>query len=266
MSQQASPMLDTEQIAQFDKLGYLVLPAFLPPALVVRLEPEVDHWVDSGLRADSIAACRDAESLQPPPVMEIELPAHGELVAHPPLMWLLHQLMGRDFVFHHLHSVRLPPDAPGKSWHHDYEQPVGHGRSHLMVHALHYLGGLEASQGGLALLPGSHREHAEKAARARLGCSELPGEVLVNDLPRGSTVLIHSALFHTRRPPCVTGGEANRPRYLVDGSYCRTGVRWQPVKPYWRQMLSRARDLGLGHGQWPELFSDQHFTEYTDPN
>jgi hypothetical protein len=27
-------------------------------------------------------------------------------------------------------------------------------------------------------------------------------------------------------------------------------------------MLSRARELGLGGGRWPELFSARHFTEY----
>jgi hypothetical protein len=129
-----------------------------------------------------------------------------------------------------------------------------------MVHALHYPNGLDERMGKLVVLPGSHRESADKFARAHLGTAELPGEVVVDRLPAGSTILINSALFHARRP---AQGEQGGPRYFVDASYCQTGTRWRPVKPYWRHMLAKARALGLGGGRWPELFAERHFTEYT---
>lgn len=112
------------------------------------------------------------------------------------------------------------------------------------------------------MLPGSHLEPMSKTARAHLGTDELPGEVLVDRLPPGSTVLLHSALFHARRPAPEGSG---RPRYMIDTSYCQTGARWRPVKPYWRHMLRRARELELDGGGWPELFSERHFTEYGEP-
>ena len=262
MQNQDSLSLDATQLERFTELGFLVLPEFLSADLTTRLEAEVDRWVDTGLRASSIASCVDPESFGPPPVMELEMAAHGELIGYPSLMAILAQLLGPTFAFHHLHSDRRDPGAAGKDWHHDYEQNPQVDRTHTMIHTMHYLGGLDESMGGLAVLPGSHREVAEKTARAHLGTSELPGEVLIGKLPPGSTILLHSALFHARRP---ASAESGKPRYLVDSSYCEGGVRWPTVKPYWRYMLARAKDLGLDRGQWPELFSEDHFAEYARP-
>ncbi|MFJ4774325.1 phytanoyl-CoA dioxygenase family protein [Streptomyces uncialis] len=261
MSAQTSTDLENDLLEKFRTDGYVVLPGFLPPDLLARLRPEVDHWVDSGLRRRSIDACRPPGPVPggPPPFVEIELPAHGELAAHPPLLRVLCHLIGPDFVFHHLHSDRRGAAAPGKDWHHDYEQRPQRDRRVPMAHALHYIGGLDPSMDPLAVLPGSHREVVGKTARAHLGTGELPGEVVIDDLPPGSTVLLHSALFHARRAaPEPAGGF----RYMIDGSYCRTGVKWPPVKPYWRHVLATARRLGLDRGEWPELFNDAHFTEY----
>ncbi|MFE9660781.1 MULTISPECIES: phytanoyl-CoA dioxygenase family protein [unclassified Streptomyces] len=252
--------LDAAQRRQFSEAGYLVLPGLLPESLRTRLVPEVDRWVDEGLRARSIASCTDPVTNGPPPLLELELTAHGELLTHVPLLRTLSRLMGPSFVFHHLHSDRQAPDIGGKSWHHDCEPNDRSDPSLLMVHALHYLGGLDEEVGSLAVLPGSHRRSVGKAALAHHGTSELTGEVVIDRLPPGTTVLLNSALFHTRRPAPDGPGRA---RYFIDASYCQVGARWRPVKPHWRQMLARARELGLADGQWPELFAERHFTEYT---
>lgn len=249
------------QREQFAESGYLVLPGLLPGSLRDRLMPEVDHWVDDGLRTRSIAACvAPGGPEEPPPVMELELPAHGELLTYEPLLRVIADVMGAPFVFHHLHSDRHNPGAPGKPWHHDYEANDQGDPDLVMVHALHYLGGLDGTVGSLTVVPGSHRKPWSKSALAHLGTAELPGEVVIDALPPGSTVLVNSALLHARRPaPCPPG---TLPRYFVDASYCQTGARWQPVKPYWRHMLATARALDLDGGRWPELFAERHFTEY----
>jgi hypothetical protein len=257
-------VLNRTQLDEFADLGYTLLPGFLPDDLVSRLKPEVDRWVDTGLRAKAVAACLDPETHGLPPVLELELEGHGELISYPPLMAALTQLMGPEFVFHHLHSDRHDPGLAGKPWHHDYEAPPAAGsRPRIMVHALHYLDGLDEDTAALVILPRSHREIAEKASRAHLGTDELPGEVVIERLPRGSTVVAHSAVFHARRPKSDAAG---RPRYFVDASYCQAGVLWPPVKPFWRYMLGRGRELGLDRGEWPELFAEHHFTEYVKPS
>lgn len=264
MQNRALLSLNATQLDWFTELGYLVLPDFLPYELVARLEAEVDRWADTGLRARSIASCVDPESFGPPPVMELEMEAHGELVGYPALMAVLAQLMGPTFVFHHLHSDRRDPGSGGKEWHHDYEQDLQVDRTHTMIHTMHYLAGLDESMGGLVVLPGSHHEVAEKTARAHLGTAKLFGEVLIDRLPPGSTVVLHSALFHARRS-LPAGPVPGKPRYMIDSSYCQGGIRWPTVKPYWRYMLARARELGLDGDRWPELFSDHHFAEYVRP-
>ena len=253
--------LDSAQVNQFVQDGYVILPGFLPEDMVARVKAEADTWVDTGLRARSIEATLELDSASAPPAVEIELRTHGELVAYPPLMSVLEQLMGQRFVFHHMHSDRQVPGVVGKPWHHDYEQSPHAGRTHLMVHALHYVDGLDDATASLAVLPGSHREVTTKTARAHLGTDVLEGEVVIDKLPPGSTALLHSALFHTRRPRPSAG----RPRYFIDASYCEVGILWPPVKPYWRHVLRRGQELGLADARWPDLFAEQHFSEYAGP-
>lgn len=259
--------LPRTDVHEFSERGYVVLPGLLPDDLVDRVKLETDRWVDEGLRAASIACSTNPEVHGWPAVMEIELPAHGELVAYPPLLRALSLLMGSKFVFHHMHSDRQAPGLPGKAWHHDYEQNPQSDRTHTMVHALHYLEGLDGENASLVVLPGSHRRVTEKGAMAHMGTAPLPGEVVIDRLPRGSTVVLHSALFHARRP---IPGVSPTPRYMTDASYCDAsywadGVKWPPVKPFWRHMLRRGRELGLDR-DWPELFADRHFTEYVKPH
>ncbi|MET8824318.1 phytanoyl-CoA dioxygenase family protein [Streptomyces sp. NPDC004610] len=251
------------QMKEFDEKGFLVLQGLLPALLVERLAREVDHWVDSGLRQRSIDACLRPERCPVPETVELELAAHGELAVFPPLLELLadDSLLGPAFVFHHLHSDRRPAGAPGKPWHHDYEQRPQLHRRLPMVHVLHYVRGLRPGMGALAVLPGSHQEVAEKNARSHLGTAVLPGEAVIDELPPGSTVVLHSALFHTRRAGDASGADSAG-RYMIDVSYCRTGEPWPPVKPYWRRILAVGRERRLGQGRWAELFEERHFSAY----
>ena len=253
-----TPALDDEQVASFAQRGYLVLPSLLAQATVTKLKHEVDRWVDTGLREASIARCTQPTSRNPPDVMELELDGHGSLIGHPPLMAILEQLVGPRFAFHHMHSIRQDPGLAGKEWHHDYEQEPQSNRSHVMVHVFHYLSGLDGTVGDLVLLPGSHRIVADKHALSDAGTDHLHGEVVLDDLAPGSTVIVHSALFHARRAQPAREMDA---RYFIDVSYCQVGAVWPAVKPYWVGMLARARELGLDRGTWPELFDERHFYE-----
>jgi hypothetical protein len=248
-----------DDIERFTALGYLVLSGILSTDLVSRLHAEVDRWVDDGLRAQSVACCLDPDTYGLPPMFEIEFDAHGELVTYAPLMAVVEGLLGPSFAFHHLHSDRQAEGLGGKPWHHDYEQRPQSTRTHVMVHALHYLDGLGRDTSALVILPGSHRDVTEKSDSEHLGTRELAGEVVIDDLPPGSTVIVHSAVLHARRPPARRAGAV---RYVVDVSYCQAGPRWRPVKPFWRHILRLANELGLDRGQWPDLFAEHHFDEY----
>src|SRR5688500_17491259 len=88
------PVLNAAQIEQFAREGYLVLPGLLDEPLVSRLKPEVDRWVEEGLRARSIACAVDPDTNGLPPVMELEMPAHADLIAYPPLLTALTEVLG----------------------------------------------------------------------------------------------------------------------------------------------------------------------------
>ncbi len=232
-------VLSSTQLDAFLRTGYLVLPGFLSAALLERLRPEVDRWVDEGLRAQSIACCLEENRGQLPPLLELEMPAHAELLALPALLQVLVDLLGPSFVFHHLHSDRHEPGVAGKAWHHDCETNSRNDPDLLMVHALHYLEGLDESVGSLVVLPGSHTERVAKAARPIWHRCH-PGRG--GDRPPAARFDRAAALGALPRPPPVVVRDlgAGRRRYFVDASYCQTGALWRPVKPYWRYMLARA--------------------------
>jgi hypothetical protein len=112
---------------------------------------------------------------------------------------------------------------------------------------------------GFRCRPKTGRTASREGRTRPPGHAELPGEVVIGHLPPGSTVVVHSALFHARC--ALPGGQRGKDRSFVDTSYCQVGTAWPPVKPYWRHMLRRARALGLDRGR-PDLFAERHFTEY----
>lgn len=253
-------MSNTER---FEREGFLVLPGLVPRDLAHAVEAETDRWVDDGHRAKSIQCVADPDNHGAPPLVEVEMSAHGQLLVYPELMAVIDQLIGPSFVFHHMHSDRQPPDLPGKPWHHDYEHPVklldAESSRPPMVHALHYLDGLDEDTASLVVLPGSHHWTTPKDALSGFGEASLPGEVVIDELPPGSVVLCHSAVMHARR---MKRRHRPKDRYFVDASYCRTGAIWPPVKPYWRDILNRARRRGLAPDR-SDLFDDRHFCEYS---
>jgi hypothetical protein len=124
-----------------------------------------------------------------------------------------------------------------------------------MVHVFYYLNGLDGTVGDLLLVPGSHRFVVDRDALAFLGTSDIPGSVTVDNLPPGSVLVVHSAMWHARR--AKPGGE-DRPRFFIDTSYCRSGIRWPS---YWVPgMLTDLRDRHIAAGgQRAWLFDEDQF-------
>jgi hypothetical protein len=209
-----------------------------------------------------------------------EMPHIGRLIWHPRIMRVLDQLMvswrpraewsldggappvldapdnpdrGR-YVFHHINAARHDAGTRGLPWHHDYDQYPQTNRSHLMVHVLIYLNGLNGTVGDLMLAPGTHRSVVSKRAFWHMGWQPLPTSVVINDLPPGSAVFMNSAMLHARIPK--PGGEED-PRYFLDCSYSQHGVLWPNGYAGSHKML-RERHLAEG-GDRPWLFDQRWF-------
>ena len=233
--------LSPHRTEEFRRRGYLILAGFLEPAYNDRLIAEVD-----ALMADR------AKGEQPLLTSRREM---GLLTSHPPMMALIESLMGPRFAMHHIHSTRHDAGDRGVAWHQDYEQEPHTNRSHVMVHVFYYLNGLNGEIGDLLVLPGSQSIVVERSL-ALFGTEDLPGSICVDRLPPGSAVIVHSALWHSRRPK--PGGE-RRGRYFIDISYCQHGVRWPAygtVDEVNREALRQGLDRG---GRYRHLYDSTQF-------
>jgi Phytanoyl-CoA dioxygenase (PhyH) len=168
---------------------------------------------------------------------------------------------GAAFSFHHCHAARHDPGLAGIAWHHDYEQIPQTNRSHVQLHVLHYLDGLNGTVGDLLLLPRSHRSVMRRDAMSFMGDQDLPGTVVVNDIPPGTVIFAHSALVHARRPQ---PGGGDRKRYFIDIAYMQQGVQWPSYgREGWRDTLA-ALDRKRHMPSRPQLFSDAGFFDIAD--
>lgn len=229
----------------FRERGFAIFPALLSDPECQALQLEIDRF--------------EAEDIG----IAAYLPCHADLVTHPILMAIADTLMeGQDYGFHHLHTARHDAGIPGLPWHHDYDQRPQTDRLRTMVHFFIYVSGLNGTIGDLLLLPGSHREVLERYALSRvLGTRDMSGMTVVDDLPSGSLVAIHSGVLHARR--AKPGGETN-PRYFIDASYCQAGRPWPAYRERgdWREILAALRDRDAARGGHRRmLFREDHFYE-----
>jgi hypothetical protein len=93
------------------------------------------------------------------------------------------------------------------------------------------------------------------------GTEDLPGSLVVDDLPPGSAIIVHSALWHARRPQ--PGGEEH-PRYFIDVSYCQHGVLW-PAYPRVDEINAKALEMGRGRdGSCDFLYDSTQFFNHRE--
>jgi hypothetical protein len=240
MTTDTATALTDEDVARFTDQGYLVFPAHVPADEVAEL----------------CAATDDVEARKGELAGAYEQPRLRALIEREETLRLLDRLFPAPYAFHHLHIARQAAGTPGVAWHHDYEQRPQSNRKHLMVHVFYYLHGLTGEIGDLVVLPGSHRSIMKTDAFWFLGEQPLPTEVVVDDVPPGTMVIVHSGLLHSRR--AQPGGESHL-RYFLDASYCETGVRWPSYGPAYASMLATLRSTQRDRELRPQLFSDEHF-------
>jgi ectoine hydroxylase-related dioxygenase (phytanoyl-CoA dioxygenase family) len=226
----------------FHREGYLVLPELIEPDYNTRIKAELDELVEH-------RAAKDHRLI-------VTYPEMGKLTSHPPIIERLQELMGPRFAMHHIHSARHEAGNGGVNWHQDYEQYPQTNRSHIMVHIFYYLSGLDGTVGDLLVLPKSQKIIVPNGGMGLFGTADLPGSLVVDELQPGSAIIVHSALWHARRPK--PGGKEH-PRYFIDVSYCQHGVLW-PAYRHTDEINNKALQLGLGRdGAYDFLYDSEQF-------
>lgn len=232
---------DTDQ-EFFHREGYLALPGLIDADYNARLVAELDELV----------AHREAKDHR----LIVTYEQMGQLTSHPAIIERLKILMGPRFAMHHIHSARHEAGNKGVNWHQDYEQYPQTNRSHIMVHVFYYLNGLNGTVGDLLALPRSQNLVVPNGGIGLFGTQDLPGSLVFDDLPPGSAIIVHSALWHARRPK--PGGE-DHPRHFIDVSYCQHGVLW-PAYGRVDEINTAALAAGLGRdGAYDFLYDTDQF-------
>ena len=241
-------MLSDAEKEQFRKQGYLIKPGMLNARRAAAVAEEIDRYVQVEPRFDGSNIWKYDRLC--------------DLIVDPETLAITDDIMGgAAFTFHHCHAARHDPGLAGIAWHHDYEQSPQTNRSHTQLHVLHYLDGLNGTVGDLLLLPRSHRSVMRRDAMSFLGDQEIPGTVVVNDIPPGTVIFAHSALVHARRPQ-PGGGE--RKRYFIDIAFMQDGIQWPSYgREGWRETLA-ALDRKLHIEARPQLFSEDAFFDIAD--
>jgi hypothetical protein len=230
----------------FEREGYLALPGALPAGRCAVLRGELDEYV------------RVWRTTKQRP-NALDYPEMRALAVWPEMLDRVRHLFGTTFSMHHLHADRHDPGCAGVPWHQDYEQLPQTNRVHPMVHVFYYLSGLDGTIGDLLVVPGSHRTVIERNALHLLGSGTLPGEKVFDNLPPGSAVIAHSALWHARRAkPGGSGG-----RYFIDVSYCSHGTRW-PLNRGWCDRLNLAHERREADPEYAWIFDTSCFFDPAD--
>ena len=184
-----------EQIHQIEVEGYLVLPDLLSADHLTQLRAETARFETKAV--DYSIHQRGRPNIQ----------FHGgvitDLVAHPPMISFLRQLMGDEIIVMSYAYARSEPGHPGISLHAD-GQPYGseifgyQGSCPFLVRVLYYLQDLTPEVSPFRVVPRSHLcMHPDANPYQRYEAH--PEEVMV-PAKAGSAVLINHRVFHGNFP------------------------------------------------------------------
>ena len=198
-----------ERIRQIEVEGYVLLPDLLTPEHLARLEAQTSKLETTA--TDYSEHQRGARHL------EFLGGAITNLIAHPPTIAFLRELLGDEILMLHYGYAISEPDHPGISIHTD-GQPYGsqifgyEGSVPVMVRVLYYMDDLAPEVSPFRVVPRSHLSmHADGNPYQRF--ESHPEEVMVT-AKAGSAVLINHRVFHGNYP-----NVGDRPRRMLAIAY-----------------------------------------------
>ena len=242
-----------ERIRQIEVEGYLLLPDLLNADHLARLKAETDELETTPV--DYSVHQRGRSDLQ------FVGGVLTDLVAHPPTIAFLRELLGEEIILSHYGYARSEPGHPGISLHTD-GQPFGsqifgyEGSVPVMVRVLYYLDDLTPDISPFRVVPHSHLSmHADGNPYRRF--ESHPEEVMVT-ARAGAAILINHRIFHGNYP-----NTGDRPRGMLAIAYRPAWAgpvdrvdEWDPgevaklpdaVRPFFGGRNTRLWDFGGGN-------------------
>ncbi|QKJ20568.1 phytanoyl-CoA dioxygenase family protein [Microbacterium hominis] len=213
----APHLLTDEQVASFDRDGYLVLRDRVPADLLERLQRASDRWIADG-QASARAAGDDpdynfARRGERDVLFRVNyLHAKGEdasleLLGDPAILGIAASLAGDSFVPTYESLVfKAAGDGAPIEWHQDAVHP----RTHRIFNIDVYLDASRIGNGALRVAPGSQRRPVDICALRDEYGWDAPGVVQVEMEP--GDVLVHDVMIvHGSEP--TSGGDLRRTVY-----------------------------------------------------
>jgi hypothetical protein len=184
-----------ERIRQIEVEGYLLLPDLLNADHLARLKAETDELETTPV--DYSVHQRGRSNLQ------FVGGVLTDLVAHPPTIAFLRELLGEEIILSHYGYARSEPGHPGISLHTD-GQPYGsqifgyNGSCPFTIRVLYYLDDLTLDVSPFRVIPRSHLcMHAD--GNPYLRYTDHPDQVIV-PCKAGSAVFLNHRVFHGTGP------------------------------------------------------------------
>lgn len=217
-------MLGQSEKRQLDELGYLVLPGFVPPALLSELRDRVETlWAEEGSKAG--AEFRNEPGTRRLANLVDKGAIFGELVSMPGILECVECVIGPAYKLSSL-NARSTNAKNGESqpWHAD-SGAIADERGYWVCNSIWMLDDFTAENGATRMVPRSHTWRRLPDP----GITEsLPGEELVTG-KAGTVVIMNTHIWH--------GGTANRTdrcRRALHAFYTRND---KPQQQYQKALL-----------------------------
>lgn len=239
----SEPFLTDEQVAAFERDGYLVVDAIADPREVVALRDGYDEIfgrVGGFAEQDRIELALDGERPVLPQIVNPEryLPELVQGTAYANAQRLARQLLGPGMVPMGNHAINKPPlDGAPTPWHQDEAYWDPHA-DHTAISVWVPLQDVDESNGCMAFVPGSHREPVRPhrlihpdAHGLRLADDTEPAGAVACPIPAGSATVHAGRTLHYAGP-----NRTDRPRRAVAFAFaCPSAPRATPHDYPWQR-------------------------------
>jgi hypothetical protein len=258
-------LLTPDQVAQFDRDGYLVLKRRIDPDLLARLRSASQRWMADGLARGPQAGSDWLFAHRPhgPVMWRVDYihgkgePASLELLGSRAVLGIAESLAGPDFVPTYESMVmKSAGDGAPVPWHQD----AVHARRHRLFNVDVYLDDSRRGAGALHVIPGSQVQRTDACALAETYGWELPGAIEV-ELEAGD-VLVHDDMIVHGSPPA--SGNALRRTIYFEFRAARSILDDGPWTPEWMDARLRLIPLALAEREkW--VGADEQFEWRVSP-
>ena len=253
-------LLTEEQVAQFDRDGYLLLKQRIDRELLERLRTASARWIADGASAgpqpgsDWLFADRPSGRVlwRVDYIHDKGEPASLELLGSRAVLGIAESLAGPDFVpTYESLVVKASGDGAPVPWHQD----AVHARRHRLFNVDVYLDDSRRGAGALHVIPGSQGQRTDACALADTYGWQLPGAIEVE--VEAGDVLVHDDMIVHGAPP--TSGAAMRRTIYFEFRPARSIVEDGPWTREWMQARLRLVPLALAErARW--VGPDDRFT------